>query len=154
MALIISPLLASSFCFHHIPFSISFPDFSSLKRCPPGPPAVSASLSRFPHSRLPESASDGPFLSNLVHIDPDGSSVQAEGGEDHCYSVLNATNALDVGPETRLPGRVLSIAAPSCQQQPNGLSIWDCDGLQIGTQSAQRMHLRKIEGLLVGAKLG
>lgn len=51
--------------------------------------------------------------------------MQGEGCEDHCYSVLNATNALDVGSETRLPGRVLSIAAPSCQQQPNGLSIWD-----------------------------
>lgn len=88
-------------------------------------PAVSVSLSRFPLSRLPESASDGPFLSNPVHIDPNGSSMQGEGCEDHCYSVLNATNALDVGSETRLLGRVLSIAAPSCQQQPNGLSIWD-----------------------------
>lgn len=74
---------------------------------------------------LPESASDGPFLSNPVHIDPNGSSMQGESCEDRCYSVLNATNALDVGSETRLPGRVLSIAAPSCQQQPNGLSIWD-----------------------------
>ncbi|KAI4811522.1 hypothetical protein KUCAC02_014416 [Chaenocephalus aceratus] len=52
-------------------------------------------------------------------------SMQGEGCEDHCYSVLNATNALDVGPETRLPGRALSIASPSCQQQPNGLSICD-----------------------------
>lgn len=88
-------------------------------------PAVSVPLSHFPLSPLPESASDGPFLSNPVHIDPNGSSMQGEGCEDHCCSVLNATNALDVGWETRLPGRVLSIAAPSCQQQPNGLSIWD-----------------------------
>ncbi|TNN89223.1 hypothetical protein EYF80_000511 [Liparis tanakae] len=51
--------------------------------------------------------------------------TEGEDCEDHRYSVLNATNALDVGPETRLPGRALSIAAPSCQQQPNGLSIWD-----------------------------
>lgn len=100
------------------------PYFVSLESLATPPHCFGLSHS-FSLTPLSECASDGPFLSNPVHIDPYGSSMQGEGCENHCYSVLNATNALDVGPETRLPGRALSIAAPSCQQQPNGLSIWD-----------------------------
>lgn len=112
---------------NHFPFSFglsvssSFPMFLSLSFHYPILLTSTASLPPSPPSS--DCASDGPFLSNPVHIDPYGSSMQGESCEDHCYSVLNATNALDVGPETRLPGRALSIAAPSCQQQPNGHSI-------------------------------
>lgn len=117
--------LSSSFGLANSLFSSPFLSFSFKSLATPPLPAVSVSLTHFPLIPLSECASDGPFLSNPVHIDPYGSSMQGEGCEDHSYSVLNATNALDVGPETRLPGRALSIAAPSCQQQPNGLSIWD-----------------------------
>lgn len=125
MPLIISSLLFFTFRSHHFPL---FKSFASLPLNPllPHPSPLIPSLTLFfPLIPLSECASDGPFLSNPVHIDPYGSSTQGEGCEDHCYSVLNATNALDVGPETRLPGRALSIAAVSCQQQPNGLSICD-----------------------------
>lgn len=97
----------------------------ALPPCLPNGASNHVTLHSFPLIPLSECASDGPFLSNLVHIDPYGSRMQGEGCENHCFSVLNATNALDAEPETRLPGRALSIAAPSCQQQPNGHSIWD-----------------------------
>ncbi|KAK1895951.1 Small ribosomal subunit biogenesis GTPase RsgA [Dissostichus eleginoides] len=98
-------------------FPLRYPFHSSLSRpfVQAGPPSLIRSLSTEPH------------VSESIRAESrrGRSFTEGEGCEDHCYSVLNATNALDVGPETRLPGRALSIASPSCQQQPNGLSICD-----------------------------